>query len=113
MYKQAIVLRKDLKWGKGKLATHAAHAAVSAVFKTDKRILDEWEREGAKKVVLKVNDLKELKDIYKKCKQEKITCVLVKDAGKTQLKRGTETAVALGPAKEKEINKITGKLKLL
>ena len=113
MYKQAIILRKDLKWNKGKMICHACHATVGSLKKSDEKIVKSWEKEGAEKVVLKVKDLKELKRIYKKVKDAKLPCILVKDAGLTQLKKGTVTAVGIGPAEEKKIDKITGKLKLL
>lgn len=113
MFKQVIVVRKDLKWGKGKLGSHCAHASVGAVRKTEEEIVRKWEEEGAKKIVLKVNNLKELKEIYKKVKDAKLPNFLVKDAGLTQLKAGTITALGIGPAEEKKIDKITGKLKLL
>lgn len=110
--KQVIVIRKDLEMGKGKLATEVAHASVGAVRKTDEKIVNEWEG-FAKKIVLKVDNLKELQAIYKKAKSAKLPCFLVKDAGLTQLKPGTITALGIGPAEEKKIDKITGKLKLL
>ncbi|MEM5855774.1 MAG: aminoacyl-tRNA hydrolase, partial [Candidatus Aenigmatarchaeota archaeon] len=69
--------------------------------------------EGSKKVVLKVEDEKELMKIYKKVKKEGIPCFLVKDAGLTQLDPNTPTALGIGPAEEHKIDRITGKLKLL
>ncbi len=112
MYKQVIILRKDLNCGKGKLITHAIHAAIGSMRNVDNEIVDKWEEEGAKKVVLKVKDLKELREIYKKVKASKLPCCLVKDAGLTQLEKGTVTALGIGPVKEKDVDKITGKLKL-
>lgn len=113
MYKQVVLIRKDLKWEKGKLAAHAAHAAVGVLKLVDKKVLDRWEVEGSKKVVLKVDNLKQLKEMKEKVKKEKIPCFLVRDAGLTQLKTGTVTALGIGPVEEKKIDKITGKLKLL
>jgi PTH2 family peptidyl-tRNA hydrolase len=113
MQKQAIIFRKDLKMGKGKLAAHAAHASLGSMRATDGKIVETWEKSGEKKVVLKIEDEKKLREIYKKAKDAKLPCFLVKDAGLTQLKAGTITAVAIGPADEKKIDKITGKLKLL
>lgn len=113
MYKQVIILRKDLDIGKGKLITHGIHAAVGAIRKLDNNVLEKWESEGSKKVVLKVNNLKELKEIESKLKKVKMPYFLVKDAGLTQLKSGTVTALGIGPVEEKEIDKVTGKLKLL
>ncbi|MGC9059288.1 MAG: peptidyl-tRNA hydrolase Pth2 [Candidatus Aenigmatarchaeota archaeon] len=113
MLKQVIIVRKDLEWGKGKLAAHVAHASLEAAFQVDRETLEKWRKEGAKKVVLKVKDLKELKEIEKKLKKEKISYVKISDAGLTQLKKGTVTCIGIGPIEEKIIDKITGKLKLL
>jgi len=113
MLKQVIIVRKDLKWSKGKLATHVAHAAVSSLRNVDKNILEKWEEEGSKKVVLKVRNLKELKRLYDKVRKLKLPYSLIKDAGKTQLKSGTITCLGIGPIEEKKVDKITGKLKLL
>jgi PTH2 family peptidyl-tRNA hydrolase len=112
-FKQVILVRADLKIGKGKIATQVAHAAVGALKLVDEEVAREWEKEGSKKVVLKVKDEKELLQIYKEVKKEKIPCLLVKDAGLTQVRAGTITALGIGPVEEKRIDKITGKLKLL
>lgn len=116
MYKQVIIVRKDLKLGVGKISSQVAHAAIGAMNETLKRtpdIVKKWEKEGGKKVVLKVKDLNELKSIYKKVKEAKLPCFLVRDAGLTQLKAGTITALGIGPIEERRVDKITGKLKLL
>lgn len=113
MYKQVIVVRKDLKCGEGKLIAHSIHAAIGSMKSVSKGIIRAWEREGAKKVVLKVRNLEELEKIQKKIKAAKLPSYLVRDAGLTQLRPGTITALGIGPAEEKKIDKITGKLKLL
>lgn len=113
IYKQAIIVRKDLKWGKGKLAAHVAHAAVAAAFSAEKNVIEFWQKNGSKKVVLKVRDLNEMKKIFSAAKKKKLPTAMISDAGFTQLPRGTVTSLAIGPAKEKEIDRITGKLKLL
>lgn len=112
MYKQIVVVRKDLKMGKGKLLAHVLHAAIGSLREADEKIIERWEGEGAKKVVLKTWDLKSLREIHKKAKDAKLPCILVKDAGKTQLKAGEITTLGIGPAEEKKIDRITGKLKL-
>ena len=113
MYKQVIVVRKELKLGVGKVASQVAHAAIGAMKKIDDAIVEKWETEGSKKVVLKVDDLRGFKQIESRIKKVGIPYFLVKDAGLTQLKAGTVTALGIGPVKENEIDKITGKLKLL
>ena len=114
MFKQVIVVRTDIKMGKGKLAAQVAHASLGSFLNCKKK---EWKKKwlltGAKKVVLKVNSKDELLKIYKLVKINKLPCYLVVDAGKTQLEPGTITCLGIGPAPEKEIDKITGHLKLL
>lgn len=113
MYKQAIILRKDIDLGKGKLVSQALHAAIGAMRKVDNEVLAKWESEGSKKIVLKIKDIGEMKDIENKLKKAKMPYFLVKDAGRTQVKSGTITALGIGPVEENKIDKITGKLKLL
>lgn len=111
--KQAIVIRTDLKMGKGKTAAQASHASVSSFLRSNKDDQAEWLEEGMKKVVLKVPGEKELKDIFRAAKNEKLPVSMINDAGLTQLEPGTATAVGIGPAEDRTVDKITGKLKLL
>lgn len=118
MYKQAIIVRTDLKMGKGKIATQVAHASLGAyrIAKSKKRHRDAvkvWEGVSEKKVVLKVGNLRKLKSLHSKAKALKIPCMLIRDAGHTQLKPGTITALGVGPAEEGRIDRITKDLKLL
>jgi peptidyl-tRNA hydrolase, PTH2 family len=113
--KQAIIIRSDLGMGKGKLAGQTAHASVSAyniARAKDRDAAREWEEEGQKKIVLKVQSEGELLELYEKMKRE-IPCALIRDAGKTQLEPGTLTCFGAGPADEAVINKYTKELKLL
>ncbi len=115
-YKQVIVVRRDIKMSCGKIAAQVAHAALMAyeeAKRTRKEWVEAWLAEGQKKVVLQVNTLNELLEIYRKAKAMKLPAALVQDAGHTELPPGTITCVAIGPAPEHEVDKITGKLKLL
>jgi PTH2 family peptidyl-tRNA hydrolase len=113
MYKQVIVVRTDLKMSPGKLSTQVAHASLSSVSKSKKPAAEAWGLEGSKKVVLKTKDLAELQALHKKAKSAGLPCSLVMDAGRTHLEPGTTTCLAIGPAKEADIDKITKHLKLL
>jgi len=113
VYKQAIVVRKDVKMGKGKLAAQAAHASLGSALDADDDLIDEWMAEGAKKVVLKVSGEKEMRSLIAQAKRLRLPHFLVRDAGLTQVKKGTLTAIGIGPASEREVDKVTGKLKLL
>lgn len=110
-FKQVIVVRKDLKLGKGKLAAQVAHASVTGAEKS--KFKEKWLKEGQKKSVLKCENLDSLLKIYEKAKSSGLPSVLITDAGKTQVPEGTITCIAIGPAPEEKIDKITGKLKLL
>ncbi|BFI73229.1 peptidyl-tRNA hydrolase [Nanoarchaeota archaeon] len=116
VYKLVVVVRKDLDIGKGKLCVQVAHAAVECVLeqlKKDKKIVEEWRNEGGKKIVVYVENLDKLMEIYNKSVQEGLNTVLIKDAGLTQLPPGTITCIGIGPDYEEKIDKITGSLKLL
>ncbi len=113
MLKQVIVVRSDLKLPKGKLSAQVAHASLEAALKTDRRIVDAWREIGAKKVVLKVKDEKELLAVRKKADESKLKTALITDAGKTVVQPGTITCLGIGPEEEKNIDKITGNLKMV
>ncbi|MBL7160840.1 MAG: peptidyl-tRNA hydrolase [Candidatus Aenigmarchaeota archaeon] len=111
MYKQVIVLRADLGMGRGKMVAQGSHASLLAYKKASAYVRRAWERTGGKKVVVKVSGRKELFEVFSRAK--KLPVAMVRDAGLTQLRRGEVTAVGIGPAPEKEIDRITGNLKLL
>lgn len=114
--KQVIVVRADLKMSRGKLAAQVAHAAVIAAFEASRSNPDwfnEWWRSGQKKIVLKVDNEKELLDIYNKALSSHLPVSLVIDAGLTELPPGTKTAVGIGPAPDEKIDSITGQLDTL
>jgi len=115
-FKQAIIIRMDIKMSTGKKVAQACHAAIIAVEEARKYhpdILSQWGKEGQKKIALKVQTEAELLEIYQKAKNLKLPCSLIQDAGLTQLEPGTKTAVAIGPALAVDVDKITHDLKLL
>ena len=115
-FKQCIVIREDLKLSPGKLAVQVAHAAVMAVEraeKMDRSTVADWKSEGQKKVVLKVPGVPELFRLREEADRAGIASAIVADAGLTEIPAGTITALGLGPAHSKLMDKITGKLKLV
>jgi len=112
-YKQVILARQDLKLPKGKMAAQCAHAAVEAALKADEILLKKWRQQGQKKIVLKVENEKELLLYFQEAKDNKISCSLITDAGKTVIAPGTKTAVGIGPDEEEKIDRLTGKLKMV
>lgn len=112
--KQVILVRKDLKLGKGKMAAQVAHASVSAYLEAVEhapKMAERWLMEGQKKVVLWVKDEHELFDLYRSV-PKKIPSSVIADAGLTQLDPGTVTCAAIGPWLDKDIHRLTGHLKL-
>jgi peptidyl-tRNA hydrolase, PTH2 family len=112
-YKQVILVRQDLKLPKGKLAAQSAHAALEAAMKSDKKTLENWKKQGAKKIVLRVADEKELFTYKSKLEDDGIKVALIKDAGHTVVEPGTITCLGVGPDEEERIDKVTGKLKMV
>ena len=108
-----ILVRTDLKLPKGKMSAQVAHAAVEAAMNSEKKKAGEWRLFGAKKVVLKVADEKEILEFKKKAEQAGLKTALITDAGKTVIAPGTITCLAIGPDDEEKIDKITGKLKMV
>ena len=112
-YKQVILVRQDLNLPKGKLAAQSAHASVEAVMKSDKRVIDEWKKSGAKKIILKVADQKELFKYKEMAEDNGLKTALITDAGHTVVEPGTITCLGIGPDLEEKIDKVTGKLKMV
>ena len=109
--KQVIVIRKDLKLKRGKLAAQVAHAAILSSKKS--RFKEEWEEQGQKKIVVECENPEELFSLYQKALAEKLPAAIVEDAGLTQIPKGTKTCIGIGPGPEEKIDKITGKLRLV
>ncbi|MAE43000.1 aminoacyl-tRNA hydrolase [Candidatus Woesearchaeota archaeon] len=112
-YKQVILVRKDLKLPKGKMSAQVSHASLDAALKADKKIMQEWKQEGAKKVVLHVVDEKELFKYKQLLEDEGIKTALIKDAGHTVVEPGTVTCLGVGPDLSEKIDKVTGNLKMV
>lgn len=106
-------MRGDLPISRGKIAAQACHASLGSYKRADKNTIKKWEQEGGKKVVVKVNDLKELFQYYEIVKASDMSFFLVKDAGHTELPESTVTCLGIGPDDDEKIDKITRELKLL
>jgi PTH2 family peptidyl-tRNA hydrolase len=111
--KQVILVRMDLKLPKGKLAAQVAHASSEAALNSDKEKVRDWRAEGAKKVVLKVADEKEMIKNLQSAKDAGLKTAMITDAGKTVIAPGTRTCVGIGPDDEEKIDEVTGSLKML
>lgn len=132
--KQVLVWRKDLrnkdnhKVRTGKLAAQLAHASVKAILdhsgiahpESNQLVIEmtpemkDWLTGIFTKVCVSVDSEEELLHIYNQAKAADLICSLIQDAGLTEFGGvPTYTAVAVGPGRNEDIDKITGNLKLL
>src|SRR5690348_16181120 len=115
-YKQALVVRSDLKIGRGKIAVQCSHAAVSAAEDARIRFPNWWKpwlEEGQRKIALKVPDLETLLRLESTTRRNRLPVCLVLDRGLTQLPPDTATCVGIGPAPSNLVDNLTGNLSLL
>jgi peptidyl-tRNA hydrolase, PTH2 family len=115
-YKVVLVLRGELRLTAGKIAVQAAHAAVMLTRAAESRnpaALDQWLREGQKKIALVVPTLGDLETLDREARAKGIPTVWVEDAGFTEVAPGTRTCLGLGPARASVVDAITGALDLL
>ncbi|MFB6307737.1 MAG: peptidyl-tRNA hydrolase Pth2 [Haloarculaceae archaeon] len=110
--KQAIVARADLGMGEGKLAAQVAHASLMAYEEAGRSARSEWKGDGQKKIVLQADGESQLFELADAAERAGVPHAVVRDAGHTQLDPGTATALAVGPADDDSVDRITGDLSL-
>lgn len=114
-FKMVLVVRNDLKMGKGKIAAQCSHATLGLYKKLLHRApkaLNRWEMCGQVKVVLKTESEDDLLLLQDRAKTISLPTHIVIDAGKTQIAPNSRTVMAmLGPADL--VDDVTGSLKLL
>jgi PTH2 family peptidyl-tRNA hydrolase len=110
--KQAIIVNKELKMEKGKICAQVAHASLQAFIMCNKEIREKWLNTGSKKIVLKAS-LEEMMEIARRADKLNLAVAVIRDAGLTQVKPGSITAVAIGPDEDNVIDALSSKLKLL
>lgn len=129
--KQVIIMRKDLKMNRGKIAAQASHACMKIFFDRVKNIfynedgsadvtinftkeMELWRQGPFTKVCLQVHSEEELLDIYNKAKEKELPVALITDSGATTFHNvPTNTCIAIGPADSDKIDEVTGDLKLM
>ena len=116
LYKMTFVVNANLKMGIGKVAAQVGHAVLGLYHKLQSKNgipgLAEWERNGGRKVVLKGLNAAHLLDLKQKAVESGIVCLVVQDAGKTQVEPGSFTVLGLF-GQCKLIDALTEHLKLL
>ncbi len=132
-----IVMRRDLKMRKGKIAAQAGHACIEATLtalKKEDRMndfqitpdgmllndmgrqttpLSDWFCYGCAKVCVYVDSEEELLDIAKKAEEKGIIAAVITDAGMTEFHGvPTKTCLALEPLPAEIADELTGGLPL-
>ncbi len=135
--KMMIVMRRDLKMRKGKIAAQAGHACIDAVLMalnkegrmndlemsseeillktTDKPSspLSDWFNNGCTKVCVYVDSEEALVDIAEEAKKRGIIVAVITDAGMTEFHGvPTKTCLALEPLPAGVADELTGNLPL-
>lgn len=95
--KQVILMRTDLGMSTGKMCAQAAHSAGG---------------KSIPRVVLKVTDLEQLRELSEKARAKRLEVRTVTDAGNTEVPPGTWTCTSI-TGDETKINSLTGALPLL
>ena len=128
--KQVIVIRKDLKMRKGKIVSQGCHASMKVLFDRGSIItndegtrvlcipltdsMEEWVENIFTKIVVSVDSLEELIELFDLARKLDIPCSLIQDAGLTEFGGvPTYTAIAVGPAASEDVDKVTKGLPLL
>ena len=135
--KMMIVMRRDLKMRKGKIAAQAGHACIDAILMalnkegrvndfeiTDDGIilkdsdksttpLSDWFKYGCAKICVYVDSEEELMNIADKAKEKGIIAAVITDAGMTEFHDvPTKTCLALEPLPADVADELTGNLPL-
>lgn len=114
-FKMVLVVRNDLKMGKGKIAAQCSHATLGIYKKVLYRApkaLNRWEMCAQPKVVLKIESEEDMLVLQERAKSLKLPTHITIDAGRTQIAPNSRTVMAiLGPVEV--VDDVTGGLKLL
>uniref|UniRef100_A0A8C5Y079 Peptidyl-tRNA hydrolase 2, mitochondrial n=1 Tax=Microcebus murinus TaxID=30608 RepID=A0A8C5Y079_MICMU len=108
-YKMILVVRTDLKVGKGKVAAQCSHAAVSAYQQVQRRNPAVLKRVGILWPA-QTPDEETLVELLTHAEMLGLIVSLIQDAG--QIAPGSRTVLGIGPGPADLIDKVTGHLKL-
>ncbi|KAK6631884.1 hypothetical protein RUM44_006914 [Polyplax serrata] len=101
-----------------KLAAQCSHAAVECFrqgMKKSPEITNAWVLGGEPKIVLRSDSPGEdnLKKLAQSASKVGLVAAIIRDAGRTELSRGTVTVLGIGPGSVSKIDEVTSHLRLL
>lgn len=119
--RMTLVVRQDLKMGKGKAAAQCLHATLALYKKMtntyseayNPEMINRWEYySGQAKITLQVPNQEEMDMLFAQAISLGVNAYIVHDAGRTQIESGSATVLGLGPAPKLAMDQITKDLKL-
>lgn len=119
--KQVMVVRTDLKMGKGKIAAQCCHASLGAFRRASSprapEVWQTWLRRwliiGQTKVAVKCPSEEEMAEVAENARANNVPFYVVADAGRTQIAAGSRTVCAVGPAPVSVVDALCSQFKLL
>ena len=117
LYKQVIVIRRDLGMRRGKEIAQGSHASLTAALKAivlkPVHFLKWFLLQGQRKITLQVQTEAEIKALELAASKKGLPVMMIVDSGTTEFSGvPTITALAIGPAPSTDIDEITKDLKL-
>ncbi|XP_048225961.1 peptidyl-tRNA hydrolase 2, mitochondrial isoform X2 [Ricinus communis] len=97
-FKMILVVRNDLKMGKGKIAAQCSHATLGLYKKLLHRApkaLNRWEMCAQPKVVVKIESEEDMLVLQERAKSLKLPTHITIDAGRTQIAPNSRTVMAI------------------
>lgn len=112
-YQVVVVVNKDLNMSKGKTLSQFGHAIdlLHEKIKDFPELEEIWRNCGSAKIALRGTQ-DDLNKVYYDAKKHGVLYGRIYDAGRTQVKSGSNTAIFVGPASKEMLEPITGYLKL-
>ena len=111
-----FAVRTDLKMKKGKIAAQVAHCAFGLSEKLSEHknetLRENWRSGGSKTVVTKIQSLHEMIKLKNHAEESRVIYVIIRDAGKTQVKENTETVIGF-VGESNKLNQFTQHLSLM
>jgi len=119
-HKLLICVNCSVQMSAGKMAAQVGHGAeVATQFKAIRFLLDRtrrrhyihWLHTGRTKIVVAVRDEDHMVHVRQLAQRRKIPTRIIRDAGKTEIQRGTITVLALGPYRSEDLDLVAGDLR--
>jgi len=112
--KQALILRRDLKMRRGKEIVQGAHASMKAMLENmEHPDVKAWLAGPFFKIALTCDSEEEMQALERQAQADGLITARIVDSGQTEFGGvPTLTALAIGPAENARVDKITGHLKL-